>query len=97
MFRQVMIRVLSVIPLLFTISVLLFTLISLLPGDAGDAILAETGTKEDIQRIREDLGLSRPFYIQYADWLVNFIKGDWGNSFLTNACHCRRSLSFVNS
>lgn len=84
MFRQGIIRVLSVIPLLFTISVLLFILISLLPGDAGDAILAETGTKEDIERIRKDLGLSRPFYIQYADWLINFIKGDWGNSFLTN-------------
>jgi len=84
MFRQVMIRVLSVIPLLFTISVLLFILISLLPGDAGDAILAETGTEEDIERIREGLGLSRPFYIQYADWLINFTKGNWGNSFLTN-------------
>lgn len=84
MFRQVIIRVLSVIPLLFTISVLLFILISLLPGDAGDAILAETGTEEDIERIREGLGLSRPFYIQYADWLINFTKGNWGNSFLTN-------------
>jgi len=84
MFRQVIIRVLSVIPLLFTISVLLFILILLLPGDAGDAILAETGTEEDIARIRTGLGLSRPFYIQYADWLINFTKGNWGNSFLTN-------------
>lgn len=73
------------IPLLLLVSMIMFTIINLLPGNAATIILSETGgTVEDLENLEAELGIDRPIYEQYVDWLGNFIKGDMGTSYLTS-------------
>ena len=77
------------IPTLIGVSLVIFILLRVIPGDVAVAILAgPTGegvfTEEDIARVTEELGLDRPIYIQYVDWMWGLIRGDLGNSFVVN-------------
>jgi peptide/nickel transport system permease protein len=65
---------------LWAASVLIFAGTEILPGDVATAILGQAKTPEAVAAIRESLGLSRPAYIRYTDWLVHFVKGDIGKS-----------------
>lgn len=73
-------RVVEAIPVIFGVSVLVFMLIHLIPGDPAIAILGERATEEDIQAIRERLGLNEPLYEQYVIWVGNMAQGDLGNT-----------------
>lgn len=69
--------------LIFTIvfaSIIIFAVTQLLPGDIAKVILGQFATDAAADALREDLGLNRPAYVQFIDWAVNFVKGDWGNS-----------------
>jgi len=83
MTRQIFLKLLSLIPVLFLVSIILFTLINLLPGDAAIAIVGDAGTMEDIERIREELGYNRPLHERYLSWIGNVLKGDFGHSLIT--------------
>ena len=77
------------IPTLIGVSLVIFILLRVIPGDVAVAILAgPTGegifTEEDIARVTEELGLDRPIYIQYVDWMWGMIRGDLGRSFVVN-------------
>ena len=77
------------IPTLIGVSLVIFILLRVIPGDVAVAILAgPTGegvfTEEDVIRVTEELGLDRPIYIQYVDWMWGLIRGDLGNSFVVN-------------
>jgi len=78
-------RLLLMIPTLLGVSILVFSLIRLLPGDAVTAMLLEVSyvTPEDIERIREQLGLNVPFFEQYSRWILGIITLDWGESLWT--------------
>ena len=78
-------RLLLMIPTLLGVSILVFSLIRLLPGDAVTAMLLEVSyvTPEDIERIREQLGLNVPFFEQYSKWILGIITLDWGESLWT--------------
>ncbi len=61
-------------------SVIIFAATQLLPGDVAQVMLGQFATPEAVANLREDLGLNRPVYIQYADWLAKFVTGNWGES-----------------
>ena len=75
-------RLLSAIPSLVLVSVIIFSLVRLVPGDVVMARLAEGGyaDEEQLAAMRADLGIDRPFVTQYIDWASNAIRGDFGES-----------------
>ena len=76
-------RILLTIPMLFGVSVLIFLLMNVVPGDIADIILGEGASKEDVEIIREELGLDQPLHVQYFRFLGNALRGDLGRSFRT--------------
>lgn len=77
-------RLLYLIPLLIAISLLVFLMIRLIPGDPAQIKLGEKGTEEDLKRMREELGLDKPLHIQYWRYLKRLLQGDLGRSIRTN-------------
>lgn len=73
-------RLLAVIPTLFLVSVILFGIIALLPGDAALAVVGEAVNQADLSRIREELGLNQPIYIRYLDWVGDVLQGNFGRA-----------------
>lgn len=65
---------------LFLISLLSFLAFSLIPGDAALSSLGVDADEAAIEALREELGLNRPVYVQYADWLWSALQGDFGES-----------------
>lgn len=77
-------RLIHLIPVLFGITFLTFALTYLSPGDPAELMLSATGitpSPELIQQVREELGLNKPFLIQYLNWLTSVLKGDFGISY----------------
>jgi peptide/nickel transport system permease protein len=68
---------------LFLASVIIFAATQLLPGDVAQVMLGKFATEQALANLREELGLDRPAYVQYFDWLGRFIVGDWGNSMVS--------------
>ena len=77
-------RLISVIPVLWLASTLVFSLIHLVPGDPVLVILgsSEVDTKQ-VEAMRERLGLNRPLLVQYGSWLANLMRGDLGTSIIS--------------
>ena len=84
--RQYIIRrLLLFMPTLLLVSILIFLLIRVVPGDAALAMLGEGDfTDDDLERARSYLGLDRPLHIQYYDWIRGILTGDLGLSFQDN-------------
>lgn len=61
-------------------SIVIFAATQFLPGDVAQVMLGQFATPEAVANLREELGLNRPIYVQYFDWLSGFISGDWGVS-----------------
>jgi peptide/nickel transport system permease protein len=79
-------RLLGMIPLLLGISFIVYALINLVPGAPTDRFEGNpTIRPEDIERIRQNLGLNDPWYLRYFTWLGNTLQGDFGNSFVNYA------------
>jgi peptide/nickel transport system permease protein len=76
-------RVLQLIPITFGILTLIFSLIHLIPGDPAIQIAGETARPEDVLRVRKELGLDKPLWEQYVNYLKNIARGDLGRSFRT--------------
>lgn len=83
MFWQIIKKLLMMIPILLLVSIILFLLLKALPGDAALVVSGEFSTDEDIEEYREKMGLNRPLYMQYFDWLWKMLHGDFGKSLLT--------------
>lgn len=77
-------RLLMVIPVLFGISIIVFLVISLIPGDPALAILGGFATAENVARLNRDLGLDQPLPVQYVTWLAGVLQGDMGRSYALN-------------
>lgn len=73
-------RLLQVIPMLFILSVLSFGLIKLAPGDPVRAYVTPSMKPEDVERIRESLGLNDSMFVQYFKWLGELLQGNLGYS-----------------
>lgn len=74
-------RILSLIPVLFVVSVVIFLVVYLIPGGPATALLGLEAGKEQIDALNAQLGFDRPFLVQYADWFMGVLRGDWGESF----------------
>jgi len=72
------------IPVLFGISIIVFLVISLIPGDPATAILGSYATPENVARLNRELGLDRPLPVQYVNWLSGILQGDFGRSYSLN-------------
>jgi ABC-type dipeptide/oligopeptide/nickel transport system permease component len=68
----------------FILLSLMFILFRLVPGDAALMMLGGSATQEEIDRLREQLGLNQPIVVQYANYLLNILQGDFGNSITYN-------------
>ena len=84
MLRFIAKRLLQTVPVLLVVSVTVFSLIHLIPGDPVQVMVGESQDPEVVAAIRHDLGLDRPLYIQYASWLGNALRGDLGMSIRTH-------------
>jgi peptide/nickel transport system permease protein len=62
------------------VSVLVFAVTELLPGDVATAILGQSATEETVEAIRRELRLDRPAYVRYFEWLGNMLRGNLGTS-----------------
>jgi peptide/nickel transport system permease protein len=76
-------RLVVAVPSLLIATAIVFTLPRLIPGDAVQLMLAETSYAKDIDELRAKLGLDRPFYVQYVEWLGRAAHGDLGESLWT--------------
>lgn len=82
MLRYIIKRVLTVIPVLLGVSMLVFGFLRLIPGDPALVMLGERATEENVERVREQLGLNRPIHQQYLIFMGNALRGDLGTSIL---------------
>ncbi|HEX2439828.1 MAG TPA: ABC transporter permease [Methylomirabilota bacterium] len=73
-------RLLLAVPVLFGVSLLVFAVMHLAPGDPAAIMLGAQATREDIARLHRELGLDRPLPVQYARWLGRVVQGDLGRS-----------------
>jgi len=84
MTRYVTRRVLAIVPVLFGISVLVFGLVHLIPGDVAQILLGTQATDQQIETLRRSFGLDRPLPVQYLDWVSHVLQGDFGVSLRTS-------------
>ncbi len=84
MFAYIVRRILATIPVMAVVAVFVFGLLYLSPGDPAAIIAGDTATPADIARIHAQLGLDRPLYIQFGDWVWRLMHGDLGISIFTN-------------
>ena len=75
-------RILAVIPVLLGVSVLVFLILQITPGDPALIMLGPRATQAALENLRHQLGLDMPIYEQYIRWIGNILKGDWGYSLL---------------
>jgi peptide/nickel transport system permease protein len=73
-------RVALAVPALWLVSVLIFTLAEIVPGDVARTILGPYATPAQVAALRHQLGADRPLIARYATWLAGFITGNWGDS-----------------
>jgi peptide/nickel transport system permease protein len=84
MFRFIIRRLIFAIPVLLLASILVFAVIRTTIDPLAGCGINPRQTAESCMRLRQDLGLDRPMYVQYGKWLSHFARGDWGKSLLSN-------------
>lgn len=77
-------RILMTIPVMVIVALFVFLMLRLSPGDPAAVIAGDYATAEDVQRIREQLGLSEPIVVQFTRWLGQLAQGDLGTSIFSN-------------
>ncbi|MGM0583886.1 MAG: ABC transporter permease [Pseudomonadota bacterium] len=83
MLRYIAQRVLAAIPVMGFVALFVFLLLRLSPGDPAAIIAGDAATQEQLERIRESLGLNDPIHIQFIDWIGRLLQGDFGTSILS--------------
>ena len=77
-------RLLAAIPVLFGLTIIVFVIMSMIPGDPATAILGSYATPENVEKLNRDLGLDKPMVQQYFIWIGNLLHGDLGRSYSLN-------------
>ncbi len=88
MIKYIVRRCLAMIPVLLGVTLLVFVIMSLAPGNPAKIILGIDATPEAVEALSEELGLNDPVLVRYGRYIVNFCKGDLGASYAT-----RRSVA----
>jgi len=73
-------RLLLLVPVLVGVSVVVFLVLHLSPGDPAEIMLGSQATQEDLARLRHELGLTEPLHVQYVHWVAHVARGDLGRS-----------------
>ena len=84
MFRCTIHRLLLTIPVPVGISIVVFLIMAIIPGDPATAILGAFATPENAIKLRAEMGLDRPLIEQYFTWAGNLLSGDFGPSYALN-------------
>jgi peptide/nickel transport system permease protein len=77
-------RILATIPVMGVVALFVFLMLRLSPGDPAAVIAGDYATAEDIVRIRQQLGLNEPIFVQFVSWVGQLLRGDLGISIFTN-------------
>jgi peptide/nickel transport system permease protein len=84
MFGYVVRRILATIPVMVVVALFVFSLLFIAPGDPAAVIAGDQATPADVERIRQNLGLDRPFLVQFSEWVWRLLHADLGRSIFTN-------------
>ena len=77
-------RILSTLPVMGIVALFVFSLLYIAPGDPAAVIAGDQASPADVERIRQGLGLDRPFLVQFGTWLWQILHGNLGTSIFTN-------------
>ncbi|MBJ3775015.1 ABC transporter permease [Acuticoccus mangrovi] len=77
-------RLLAAVPVLFGLTIIVFLIMAMIPGDPATAILGSYATPENVERLNRQLGLDRSLVEQYLVWITNLFHGDFGRSYALN-------------
>ena len=83
MFSFVVRRIIATIPVMGFVALFVFSLLYIAPGDPAAVIAGDQATPADVERIRQGLGLDRPFVVRFGEWFYHVITGDLGTSIFT--------------
>lgn len=83
MFGYIVQRILAAVPVMGFVALFVFLMLRLTPGDPAAIIAGDTATPEQLQRIRDALGLNDPLHIQFITWIGNLFQGDFGTSVIS--------------
>ncbi|MBF4692191.1 nickel ABC transporter permease [Fusibacter ferrireducens] len=83
MSRYILKRIFHMIPVMFGVSLIIFTLMFFIPGDPARQILGDKATEASISELRAELGLDKPFVVQYVNYIEGVLTGDFGISYTT--------------
>lgn len=73
-------RLIATIPVMALVAIIVFSLLYLTPGDPAAVLAGEQATAEDIERLRETLGLDEPYLVRFGQWIGGVLQGDLGTS-----------------
>jgi peptide/nickel transport system permease protein len=77
-------RVIATIPVMAVVALFVFSLLYIAPGDPAAVIAGDQASPADVERIRQNLGLDRPFLVRFGEWVWQILHGDLGTSIFTN-------------
>jgi len=83
MHKFILKRLIALIPVMFGVSLIIFSMMYLTPGDPARIMLGESAPEAAVEQLRDELGLNDSFLVQYGRWLGNALQGDIGNSIRT--------------
>ena len=83
MFSYIFRRVLTTIPVMVIVALFVFSLLYIAPGDPAAVIAGDQASPADVEKIRANLGLDRPFLVRFSEWFFNLLQGDLGTSMFT--------------
>ena len=83
MFRYIVRRLLYAVPVMLVVSIIVFGILHIAPGDPATMLAGEDARPEDVAAIKAKYGLDQPLYVQYGVWLADVLHGDLGKSLVT--------------
>ena len=81
MLKYIAKRLLAMIPVVLGVTLIVFVIMSLAPGDPARTILGEQASEEQVNQLREEMGLNDPILVQYVRYIWNLLHGDFGTSY----------------
>lgn len=84
MHRYIAKRLLLLIPIILGVTFIVFSIMALTPGDPGTLILGQNAPKVAIVKLNHELGFDKPFLVRFGNYVINAVKGNFGNSYRTN-------------
>src|ERR1700736_5364869 len=84
MLNYVIRRILATIPVMAVVALFVFSLLYIAPGDPAAVVAGDQASPADVERIRQSLGLDRPFLVRFGEWVWQILHGDLGTSIFSN-------------